>query len=292
MSEVAGIILPKLTADGKQEVVSNPRSGLTDRVVVTHNYCDPTTWFQGSIRVTDEVAIDSGDGLTWNLANVNVIDMTHGKVYDEDHSKLGESHQYAVVVTVDAVSVSEQPPFVGTGGDYTVDYAAGTITFSSSQAGSTILVSYSYAGDSISTLTPSEGMTLLVEYAEVQFSDDVELTDTLVNGIDGYVEVFAPSLAVSNGGPIPDGTLIELDRWNYKTIDNVIEEAVGALPKIPAFGTNARKSTGRNVFPFRYNSAKALISSHGLRSKFLCENDIPLGGERVTITFYCVEVSG
>lgn len=267
----------------------NPRVGILDRVVVTHNFCDPTTWFSESTRVTDESAIDSGDGLTWNLANSNVIDLTHGKVHDEDNTVTAVGHGYSVDVTVDAVPMTQREPFADSGGDYTVNYSAGTITFASDQSGSTVLVSYSYANGSAFHLRPNTGTRLDIEYAEVQFSLDVEMTSDFQMIIQGFVEVFAPSLAVSNGGPIPDGTRIDLSTYTYKTIDNIIEEAVEAMPSLPVFGTNNRASGARHVFPFKYNSARNLSDAAGLGICLKLGDDKVWGGTRVTVSFYCVE---
>lgn len=277
-------------SDMRLEVATGPPVGLTERVLVSPNLCDATTWYQQSTRVTDEAATDSGDGLTFNLANSNVIDLYHGKVYDEYHVRQDGGAEYAVVVKVDTVEMTQREPFASSGGDYTVDYANGTITFGSSQAGSTVEVSYNYAGSSVWSVIPSSGKRLDIQYAEAQFSSDLEMTSSMIVSIHGYVDVFAPQLMVSNGGPIPDGTVIELDRWPYQTIDNIIEEAVSAQPVIPIIGTNSRgTTTTRQIFPFRYNAARDIRNAYGMMLCIQMGDDVPWDGERASVTFYSVE---
>lgn len=277
-------------SDMRIEVATGPPVGLTERVLVSPNLCDQTTWYYQSTRVTDEVAVDSGDGLTFNLANANVIDMYHGKVFDEYHLRQDGGDEYKVVVKVDTVEVTEREAFAASGGDYTVDYAAGSITFASSQSGSTVEVSYNYPASSVWSVVPSSGKRLDIQYAEAQFSSDLEMESAMIVSIHGFVDVFAPQLAVSNGGPIPDGTVIELDRWPYQTIDNIIEEAVSAQPVIPIIGTNARgTATTRQIFPFRYNAARDIRSSYGMMLCIQTGNNVPWSGERASVTFYSVE---
>lgn len=277
-------------SDMRLEVATGPPVGLTERVLVSPNLCDRTTWYFLSTRVTNEVATDSGDGLTFNLINSNLIDLYHGKTYDEYHLRQDGGAEYKVVVLVNSVELTERSAFASSGGDYTVDYAAGTITFFNSQSGNTVEVSYNYESGSLWSIVPNAGKRLDIQYAEAQFSSDLDMESELIVSIHGYVEVFAPSLAVSNGGPIPDGTVIELDRWPYETIDNIIEEAVSAQPVIPIIGTNARgTTTSRQIFPFRYNAARDIRASYGMQLSVSLGNDTVWTGERASVTFYAVE---
>lgn len=279
-----------LDSDNRLEVTTSPPIGLMDSVQVTHNLCDMTTWWEQSVRVTDEAAVDTGDGINWDLGTPGkTIDMYHGKVFDEYHVRQRESHEYKLVVTVNSVEQTERTPFAPSGGDYVFDYDIGRITFASSQAGNTVLVSYSRPNGGRWTLAPDIGKRLDVQYAEAQFSSDLEMETAMLMSIHGYVEVFAPAMAVSNGGPIPDGTVIELDRWYYQTLDNIIEEAVTSMPVIPAIGTNARASTARQVFPFRYNAVRDIRSSYGMSICIYPETDDEWGGTRASLTMYCVE---
>lgn len=50
--------------------------------LTTHDFCDPTTWWQQSVLVSGEAL--SGSANTWYAAHENIIDMSHGKHLNED----------------------------------------------------------------------------------------------------------------------------------------------------------------------------------------------------------------
>jgi len=320
-------------SDGNPILSTAPRIG-SEVIYATHNFCDPTSWYSTSVRVDDEAATDSGDGLLWNLANTNIIDMQHGKVLDEESLCAEHDHKYDVLVTVDAVEQTRRPSFANSGGDYTIDYEAGTITFESSQAGKAVLVGYSYSTSSSFKMAPSPGKVLDIESAEAQFSQDVGYNDTILFEVTGYVESFyypawdqsapvgalpfptgavLPVETLSNAGdlyyltednriyaydgatwntvpqgPYPSGTRIPLASSVYKTLDQIIDEAMGAYPVIPALGGALRGNTqARYGFPFRYGTVRRLHSATGMCLDVRLENDIVFGGERATATLYC-----
>jgi len=317
--------------DGIPLTSTQPRVG-SEVILATHNFCDSTTWYLTSTRIEDDPAVDSGDGLTWNLTHSNVIDMTHGKIWDENALAALVGHGYSVDVTVDAVAKTQRTPFAASGGDFTVDYTSGTITFDSSQAGSTVLVSYSYATTSSFKVIPKDGKVLDIEAVEAQFASDLSYNDTILFEVTGYVESFyypawdqsapvgklpfptgasLPIVAAEGDlyylttdnrlylydtgawglvpqGPYPSGTRIPLDVSTYKTLDQIIDEAQGAYPVIPALGGSNRGNTAaRYGFPFRYGTIRRLYSSSGMNLDVRLENDVVFGGERATATFYC-----
>jgi hypothetical protein len=87
------------------------------------NWCDRTTWFTSDDRIVSEAAADTGDGLTWTLANSPIIDVSNGKITQEH--RLHPDH--AVVVEVDGVQLTEKTRPNAYSGDFLVDYGAGTI---------------------------------------------------------------------------------------------------------------------------------------------------------------------
>lgn len=277
-----GQLSPNLDTRNRETVVLNPRIG-DEFMSVTHDFCDKTTWYGDSGRITDEKATDSGDGLTWDLVNENIIDLTHGKVYAED--SLIEDRD--VIVKADDVEMTPREPFSASGGDYEVDYSVGKIVFYSSQAGKTVLVTYSYATSSNYYLMPPAACVMDIEHGEAQFSSDFEMTTGVQFQVQGYVIVFAPDMAESNGGPLPDYTLIPLLTTKYKRIRNLIDEAVGVYPTIPIIGGSSRGTTVTTYgFPFRYGTVRSLNSAAGMRLVISTENDIEFGGDLCTTTFY------
>jgi len=116
-------------------------------IYATHDFTDPTSWYSESVRVEDEVLKDSGDGLTFASIHESWVDMTHGKVFDEDAVAAEVEHRYSVAVTVDDVALVERAPFETVGGDFDVDYVSGKVTFFVAQAG-TVKATYSYQNGS------------------------------------------------------------------------------------------------------------------------------------------------
>lgn len=293
-----GVALPsqQMTSDGRLKVALVEQDDLAAKVALvgrlgseviyaTHNFCDPTTWYSESVRVTDEVLTDSGDGLTFDSAHANWIDMTHGAVMDEDAiaEEMAPSHKYAVTVTVDDVEKTQRAPFALSGGDYEVDYPLGKVTFFSAQSG-VVKASYSYENGSAWIMRPTTGKQLKIEQAEAQFSDDIVMNDSIRFGAWGLVDVFAPQLIPG----VPSGTLIPLQTTRYVRLDQIIDEALGSYPVIPAMGGATRGNLKpRYGFPFRYGAVRVLSSAAGMELRVRLESDIVYGGERATATFYC-----
>jgi len=276
--------------EGDQNVVQISGRKGSDMIAATHNFADPTTWFQASTRTTDTLT-DSGDGLLFNGHHPNWIDLTHGKYLYERSvvaaDQASGGYGWAITVTVAGVPQTQRAPFASSGGDYSVDYAAGDVTFFSVQTG-TVVATYNYAGSSRWELAPLPGKELEIIDSELQFSLDAQLQSAIVYEIVGPVEVFAPTMAASGGGPLPDGTLIRLGGKDYDTIDQLVDDARGAYPQIPAMPGPRGFSQPRIGFPFWYGTINELYSSKGMRLRVSTEGDLPLLGERGTGTMYCL----
>lgn len=257
--------------DNRLRVSQEPRREGDGLVFVTHNWCDPTTWYSQSVRVYAEVMTDSGDGLTFNSVNDNWIDLTHGKIYRENLI----AAPYLPVVTVDGYIKTERASWAESGGDFSINYATGKVTFFASQAGKTVLVAYSRENGSLFIVAPTAGKKLWVEYSEVQFAVDVELKSDIH---------FQPWAYNPSDPPnkIPVSSLT-----TYRTLDNFVEEANGCYPIIPAMGGARGFSKDRVTFPFKYQTVKELRSDWGLEIRIWVEGDVPFDGQYGTATFYC-----
>lgn len=264
----------------------------SETIWATHNFCDRTTWFGDSVRITEEIATDSGDHKTFTLAHPNIIDMSHGKIFDEDAICEDVPHGYSIVVKVDGVLKELKEAFteedLSAPGDYYINYTEGKIIFSEETLG-TVLCSYSYENGSTWVLKPLEGKALDIEEAEVQFSQDFIMNDSIVFAVYGYVDVFAPQYLQSNGGPFPSGYKIKLEETNYKTISQMVDEALGSYPVVPAIGGSSRGLTSPIYgFPFAYAAVRRLHSRYGLELRVSLKHNKKYGGQRSTGTFYCV----
>ena len=286
----------KLTANAtltnRTVLMEKPTS--TSVTLFSHDWTDKTTWRQAAPRVVDEVATDSGNHTTYTLAHADVIDNYHGKMTGEDYLKDADGHSLRVVVKVNDVVKVEQDPHLATGGDYTVDYDQGHITFLAAlDPDDVVEVNYLYATTSVFTVAPSPGKTLVVDFVEVQFSADIDLTDGVVFQPYGYVIAFAPQLAQSNGGPYPDLLKIPFgDPLIYKTMTDYQNDAVRAYPKSPALGGTGWRGATQEilVMDWDYLRAKPLLSSAGMELRIFLQHDVPFGGWYATATFYCAVV--
>ena len=268
-----GKIYASRTSDNKLISSAWPASGSKSNIM-SHNWCDPTTWYPQSVRVVDEVATDSGDQLTYNLANNNIIDTYHGKISQEDFLKDSSDNSYRVVVKVDEVQKTEQDPHVGSGGDYTIDYSAGSVTFLSALDPSDVVkVTYHYENGSRFTLIPESGKKISIQEVEVQFSNDINLLDTMK--FQAYVTAYDI--------PVPGE-----DPSVYKTMQDYINDSNGSWPEIPKLGgTNWRSMQDTmTIFRWDYQTLTKISSTDGVEIRVWLENDAPLGGSFATATFY------
>jgi hypothetical protein len=256
--------------------------------LITPNWCDRTTWYEGSVFVEDEAAADSGDHTLYNLAHDYIIDTYHGKITFEDFLKDSESRSYRVVVKVNGTTKTEQDPHYGTGGDYTVNYADGKITFLSAlDPADVVLVTYHYASSATFTLRPTTGKKLVIANVEVQFSDDLVMNDSVIFQAYGLVDVFAPQLMPG----VPSGTKIPLgDPLIYKTIGDLINDSNHAYPAYPAFGGSGWRATKKAtyIFAWEYTVGNTdLYASMGMEIRVSLQHETPHGGSYATATFYC-----
>ena len=247
--------------------------------VYTPNFCDKTTWYQDSLRVEDEVLLDSGDHQTYTLtAPCYVSDLKHGKVFGEDNAV----ETYGTVVTVDAVLKVEHSPGT-TDGDYLVNYVTGAVTFKNPLAGTeVVLLTYSKIRTSLCKVQPPEGMKMRVGYVEVQFAKNIGLIDTLIFQLWGDVGY----------GMMP---LSGMEK--YKTMRDFITDAEKAYPLIPTFtgaGDAWRSLTEEtSIFRFDYTlrASTDLLSSLKMEIRVWLENDIPYAGSYAVGTFYGTRVA-
>jgi hypothetical protein len=251
-----------------------PRVG-NELVVCTHNFCDKTTWFGDSIRVTDYICSSSLDGTTFQLPQTNLINLASGKLFDEDAICADVTHGYAITVTIGENTLIERDHFETAGGDFFVNHASGTITLIN-QTANAITASYSYATTSTWYLIPDPGTAIDIETCEAQFSSNVILRDTIQFDIYGY-----------NPYDLPNKILYK--STGYKTMRNMIDEAIGSYPVIPAIGGDEGRGITYPVygFPFRYGTIRKMISSQGIELRIHLKNDKVFAGEHATATFYC-----
>lgn len=270
MAEETGWLLQALDEEGRIRASLEPRKG-NGIVFVSHNWCDPTTWYTQSDRIEGETLTDSGDGLTFESQHPNWIDLTHGKIYRENLIAVS----YVPIIRVDGTIKTERAPWTEVGGDFSVNYATGQVTFFESQSDKIVTADYSRENGSLYIIAPTAGKRLWIEYSEVQFSKDIDIKS------DTHFQPWAYNPAdLPNKVPAASPT-------TYRTLDNYIEEANGCYPEIPIMGGARGIMSPRITFPFKYSTIKELYFSYGVEVRIWVEGDIPFGGEYGTVTFYC-----
>ncbi len=281
-------IIDRHDIDGSPKITPEPPIG-DKKNFMSCNWCDKCSWFEGSVEVTDETLVDSGDGLTFTSAHEYWVDMTHGRVTFEDMVLADNPGKWLVEITSDAVAQEESSP--GTeDGDYQIDYETGEVTFNSSQANKTVVASYWYAVSGIYTVKPSPGKKIKILRVEVQFSKDIVLNDTMEFMPYGYAGVFAPAYVP---GYFTADQLIPLMTvpYRYKTRSDFVNESCGTYPVIPAFGGPGWRGGSQDIItlPWLYLTKTELKSSYGMEIRLKMVDSTPMGGETATATFYTVE---
>lgn len=263
----------QLTDGSKIQKVSVYKAEGSSATMVTHDWTDRCTWYTNSIQIADEtLTLDTGK--TYNSSKTFWIDMVHGRVYGEDDLTIGGlplfmggTRKYAVIVKDDGVVKVEDT-------DYTVNYEDGTVTF---DAGYTIIgditATFYYSTDATFVLAPTPGKTLIIEHAELQFAKNV----TFPTPINFEVWVYHPDQVTY------PGIKIMYQKISYKNIKDMINAANLGQGYIPAVG-------GLNndviVFPFNYATVKPFSSAIGAELRLTLDDNVPMGGEWGTATFY------
>lgn len=279
-------LVEKRLPDGRMRV-SQEKSTASRITFYTHNWCDPTTWYTCSKSVSEVVTFSSG---SYKLSYGNVIDVYHGKLTGEDFIKHpGTNASLRVSVIASGHTLVEQDPHYGAGGDYTVDYENGLILPVSGTAfADPVTASYHHATNSAFYLTPLPGKTLVITEAEVNFSVDIGVTDTISFQAQGLVDDWAPQLVAAH--LVPSGTYINLGNpVRYKTMMDYMNESQRAYPSYPPLGGNSWRAiqSPTVVLDWDYVAAQSITSSPAMRVQLKLDHDIPFSGTVGTATFYC-----
>jgi len=224
---------------------------------VTHDFCNKTTWWQESTEVTGEtLTLDTGT--TYEAVNTHWIDVVNGVTTRQDLKQ-----SYKPVIYDNGVEVADT--------DYTIDHAAGKVTFNSAPTGP-VTADYWKANGSTFTVEPDANTLLLIEHSEIQFSDDVAINTPL------RFEIW-----VYNPLDLPNKVMYQAVQ--YSSMKDFVNEAnlgTGVIKKLGDLPSDIL------VFPFNYGSIKPLQSSVGAELRVFSVEDLELTGSYGTATFYAL----
>lgn len=293
------VALNSAQTDGTPKFALGTRIG-KEAIYATHNYTDPTTWYSESVRVNN-LSLSSSDGYVWTSNISNWIDISHGKILNEERAVSNQNymepedpHGYSVIIeaSLDGTNwtqLDRHDDFNFLVGDYTVNYADGYIETLQDYTSYQIRASFSTAATSGWILRPLNGKALTIEEAEIQFSENVRYNSSIITEVYGNVDFFAPQFSSLNGGPLPSGTSIRLEQTFYKSVYQLMDEAIGVYPTFPSIGghgTGRCNKTPIHVLKFRYGTAKLLYPSLGMYMRISTQNNVVFDGDRCTATFY------
>jgi hypothetical protein len=315
MAEILGQTHPNLDADGNMFVDVTTRKGTGTSQgydVILPNLCDQTTWYQQATK-------DTGTVCGNQLSNYKFEDSANPTHVWIDPSKIVASEDHILLRDgTRAAYIDYRPSFTtDTGGDNTpiswedvaeIDYANRQVTFKTDRNGQNI----KFTGYRVTTadhfeflMQPGVGMTHTIEYAELQFSHDVDLdylnkkqylrmevligafTATSFESISFDTKYWETAAYDANGGA--QGLA---DRKTYThpyDFESLGNQGTG---EIPDWGGKGHTSL---VFPFNYVQGVPLAKSSkmGLRISIVDTTDMfgagsagPLTGTFATATLY------
>jgi len=256
--------IPKTSRNIPKVAMYDPEG--TSETFVSHDWTDPTTWYQESVRVENEVLTfrEKRGVFKAKMSEENIINLTSGRITFEDKF----SNEYTLEVSDESGPLEIDKHFE-------IDYQSGVVTLINDYSPSgEVIISFSYAIGSTFTLNVPEGVEQLkVKDAEIQFATNVVLNAPIDFCIYKY---------------LPDNGWTEVFKRTYKSmkdIINVAREGKGLIPRCDKLLHDVI------VFPIRYDKKIALDSgsiagTYPTQIRVSTHDDKPMSGEWATMTFY------
>jgi len=258
--------------DGQQSaykaipVAITARTG-ADFSIFTHNFCKRWTWYQASVEQLDITLVDQGDGVTFkHTDHVNWIDLFQGEVTGE--RKLRAS--YPITVSDNGVEKTRHDPFEGTGGDYTLDPATGTVVFDSAPSGP-VTATFHKATTPEFDIIPSSGEVWHIKRARANVSiDNWEMNTSL------HYKIMVD---------IPGVGLVEIVESAYDTAQQMFDESESCSGDLvgPVGGATRGFTCTLRKMKLLYETTRDLVNSQGVRLRVTLGNGNAFGGTRFTL---------
>jgi hypothetical protein len=280
----------KRSSDGKLKVaIEKPTN--SKYTFITHNFCDPTTWYSTSQRVVNASIVDSGDHKNYTLPHQNIIDTCHGKIVREQLLQDSLGGNYRLEVFVDGVKKTEQDPHYASGGDYTVNYTTGIITFINAlQISNVVTATYWRMIDSSFIIEgPDDDRNIIVNSIKSLFSEDIQMTDSFEYQVMVLADLARPDLVSAN--IVPAGTYLPgAPAIIYNTIADFLIDANEFLPKYPAISSVTWRGIPCAIYAISWDYlAGDEIPCVQYKAKLVVRmtHNTPFTGSYAACSFYC-----
>lgn len=247
----------KLTPSGRQQVAMYEPEG-SAATIVSYNFCDKTTWWQTALPIVLETLTATSQTI-FKTTQDFIIDMTHGKCYDEDTITSADPSLIPKIYVNDVLQSN----------GYTINYRTGVVTFEALVTG-TVKASYKYPTNSFFTLKPRAGQILSIKNAQVQFSTDNKVSSPVV--FEAWVD-----------HPTYGKIAIPSTRIKYKNEMDLISACNGGQDIIKGWGNYILDTI---VLCFNYARPKPIKSSSKVEIRIYLQDHKELTGTLANATFY------
>lgn len=285
------------------------------------NFCDRTTWYHDAVEATDnfvataaQTAFQLSHGTasaSGDAANEAIIDLSHGKVGDENDivpaggfwramgngrispsptdpfglwgPNPGNLSGYVPIVTVNGTEQTERAYGESTGGDYEINYPAGTVTFFNGlTAGDAVAVTYFWVDSTCEgklEIIPPAGKNYLIEKVEIQTTADVVIKGDMVSNVyvDSAVFGLTPGTPMQSRRPTILKNFKDVHNWAHLVHPEGNAQAVSDPRGLPS---------PVRVHEVRYLSEIPLLNSMGAKMHIGITGNIPFDGTWASVVVY------
>ena len=298
-----------LDSEGNLKTSSIARPG-SEAYFFTHNYCDPCTWYQGAVQCVDVELTQNGAPRVWkNTDHPNWIDITHGRIFNEDALPEQATHIPSVEYSTDGGTTWNaltENSWGDNDGDFNIEYELGEIHLNKDLAATNVRATFYKAASAMFTIKPKAGRLLRVKYVETQYEADIEMTTNLVFEIWMYAAALATVLqgsddpaevaqgdglmAAIQAGHVGATDMMRAVVRKYKRLQDFYIESTGPFPVIPRHGNKGDRAMPADLYtiPFQYLADQVLSNSAGVEVRIFNENNKPFKGSFGNSTFYCI----
>jgi len=190
---------------------------------------------------------------------------------------------YVPIVTVNEIEKIERGYATSTGGDYEIDYKAGTLTFYEGvEADDVVSVTYFYVdgtGEGKLLVAPGAGKKFLIDKIEIQTTTDVVIKADMVSNVyvDSSVFGLPPGTPMAGRRPTILKNFKDVHNWAHLIHPESQAQAANDPRGLPA---------AVRVHEVRYLSEIPLLSSMGATLKTAIVGNVPFEGTWASVVIY------